>query len=232
MTTSPELSPTEYEPFASPEQWLAQYVVGSFYFSQGNAADQDDIHKLCVGYCMSLGALEIVMHYLDTDGYYEEAEASIGNFLAGKNNEHEFITDPSVISSVLQQVTDTLFQNVVHTTDELPSLKRAVFTVTNNMVARDRSLLVKDSLRNTYPSRRSKSNPGFARSLMIEHIVDGKDARHPVFNTMFETIRQYYADPSRNKRLLQEAQALENVCAALREQEPRVIAELPLFQSS
>lgn len=214
----------DFTPYSSGEEWLAQYIFGSFYFSQGDSGLQSDIDNFAFGVI----ATEEQRHFV--------ANAPKGTTLALANqaitkffeDRQHLLGNKSSISSLINLRISLIridIVNPLYSKIEDGTLLR----ILSSMATQEEKFLgLSPPPENDYfksvGHRAIPGNPRHGTSPLLLHLVDKKDARHPLFNGMFEQMRQLEFDPETVRRM----QGIESSIAVMKKRDVRDIGALVL----
>lgn len=210
-------------PFPSREKWLEQYIMGSYYFSQGSPALQDtiDAYTLHSGFSdyFSLGSEN------DTDSLKASLVDEVTKFFT--NGGHS-MANPKAVEMSIQERFSSFESAQIRLVGVKPDSNDFASQVLDGIYLREKRYLIgsKDIGRSLAPSmkRTDVEHPRFAVSLLVNHLIDARTTGHPVFDLLFRDMRIVATNDLELHAT--RMQRLENKVSELRRQPPRDILAL------
>lgn len=175
-----------------PEQfipWIGDYIFWSFYFSQGRYSLQNDLDRYAVSWFLKDESKRICEFRSEINDY---ALQRVGRYLDGKKHEqvHNKVDQVLKRSESLQRYVS-------------PVSEPTAAVVICAMAAQE--LWLFDPAKGGPAKRAAPDHPRFGRSILLEHLEGGRDARHDVFRHMFAKARvELVSVPEEDKAVLQE----------------------------
>lgn len=213
------------EPFSTGHEWLSQYVIGSFYFSQGDEFLQEHIDNFAIKTQPRLmegllrGVVDDPRYLVDEQEFLTRTISIISSIF--NRGQHIGESDFAIRTAV--EVRWSNLQKVLDEKDSLVSAKDLATRALLGMLSREEKLLF---ITTDKHSRSSPGSPRFGRSIVLEHLVDQRPTRHPVFDELFMTIRQDLINSTSDEYVIWFLQNIEKKVAELNGNDPRDIGVL------
>jgi len=157
--------------------WLAGYVFWSYHFSQGRPTIQNAFDQRVID--LYQGAEKALLTHKDK--VIEDAAKRILRFLTlGNGKNHPVGTAATRHSTIIESDDRVASLLTARTTDR----RTRGIDLLRVIIGRDESNLAKDG------KRLAPTHPNFGKSIVLAHLVDGRNAHHQVFNDYFADLRQ------------------------------------------
>ncbi len=212
-----ETLPPDFSPYSSGDEWLAQYIFGSFYFSQGFADLQSDIDSFAIG-VVATDAQRRFIADTPKDTTLALAESAITDYFAkGSNHDLGKKGAVSINTNINERIAK--IKTVVNLSNSRVA-RKILPIIVQGMIGREEKFLgispKQNDLDYSNGHRAIPGNPRYGTSPLLSHLVDKKEASHPLFNTMFTEMRKLDFDPETLARL----QTIEAAIALMQERRP------------
>jgi hypothetical protein len=223
MNSPIESSPIEFTPFVNGNDWCAQYIMGSYYFSQGEPDVQSEIATVTIALCMGEARRAWMHENIAGKEVVKATVSAMQDFFASDGGHHKGFDMGEVTADVKSRAGH--IKQICRTPDSSTAALINLDAYIDAFTLRDIQLLLR--FHSTVPARQKSEHVRFGRSLSVEHLVDQKDARHPVYNELFKIARgRIMTNGGRRNYIIDRLQELESKTALMRGVQPRDMQSL------